>query len=100
MGLPLARVSESDGDTFREEGSIKVLLDATLPGEVGGVFSAANKDWKRSPPVDSTYLRGFWSTVVSAAGSGELDSSCSCVGSVDSWFIGSSMTVPDALGGF
>ena len=43
-------MSEPDGETFRDEGSTAVLLDATLPGELGGVFFVGNKGLNNSPP--------------------------------------------------
>ena len=43
-------MSGPEGETFRDEGSTAVPLDATLAGEVGGVFFAGYKVLNNSPP--------------------------------------------------
>ena len=96
MGLPLAWNSESDGDTFRDGGSINVLLDATLPpGEVGGDFFVLYKDWNRSSPFVITYFRGCWSGDVTVTRFIALGISWSCAvpaEASDSSFTGTSVT--------
>ena len=56
-------MSDPDGETFRDEGSTAVLLDATLPGELGGVFFAGNKGLNSSPPFAVKNVHGFLTDV-------------------------------------